>query len=196
MTAFLFVAIRFHCNAGQLLKFMLAAITSLSAATMSTSNKISFGKYTSYFALPVLGSRRASLQLHFGAERFESSYRFSLSLSLYASSRKTSLNFRGTFPPPSHSFPSAFLSFFFFFFSTRFPSLCEGSGTHPRCSAAMALPFDGKGRHSSRISSHLNGSGYKYATGLGDFMRTAPAPRLFSIQFSRLIRSNFAADLA
>lgn len=36
----LFVTIRFHYNAKQLLKFMLAAIASLPAATMSTSNKI------------------------------------------------------------------------------------------------------------------------------------------------------------
>lgn len=166
----------------------------LPATTMSTSNKIpSDIPLTSTPRISPLRARlrRASLQLRFGVERFESSYRFPLSL--YASSRESSLNFRRTFPPPSHSFPSVFLSVFF---QRGFPSLREGGGTHPRCPTAVALPFDGKGRHSSRISSHLNGSGYKYATRLGDFMRTAPAPRLFSNQFSRLIRSNFAADLA
>ena len=83
------------------------------------------------------------------------------------------------------------ISLFFFFYvdSRRYAKEVEHNPD-------ARLSFDGKGRHSSRIFSHLNGSGYKYATELGDFMRIAPAPWLFSIQFSRLIRSNFAANLA
>lgn len=102
VTAFYSSRSDFVANAGRLLKFMLAAITSLPAATMSTGNKIPSNiPLASTLRISPLRARlpsRASLQLRFGVERFESSYRFPLSL--YASSRESSLNFRGTFPPP------------------------------------------------------------------------------------------------
>lgn len=113
------------------------------------------------------GTLRSQVQPrpHPNFARLESSYRFLVSL--YASSRESLLYFRETFSPLRLilSLKSVF-SFLFSlsFFLRGFPSLREEGGTHPRCSPTLALPFDGRGRHSSRISSHLNGPGYKYAT--------------------------------
>lgn len=163
--------------------------------------------------LPSLGSTARPAERHFNFPRealrkFVSLSTLSLSISLthtfslspYLVTRKF-VEFSRDFSTSVSFFPQRFFLSFpfslfpFFFFYADFRRYVK-EAEHFQCSPATALLFDGKGRHSSRISSHLNGPGYKYATALGNFMRTAPAPRLFSTQFSRLIRSNFAVDLA
>jgi len=168
---------------------MLAAIPSL--ATMSTSNKISSN-------IPLASTLRISphraqlpLSVTSTSLRSEALRKFvSLStLSLCLVTRK--------FVEFSRDFSTS-VSFFFERISLFFFSVWIPVAMRRRRNTTPMLHYHGVTirRERSTLVAHLNGSGYKYATELGDFMRIAPASRLFSIQFSRLIRSNFAANLA
>jgi len=116
--------VRFHCRkAEQLLKFMLAAITSLPATTMSTSNKIpSDIPLASTFRISPLRARNIKQRFNFTSERSASKVRIAFySLSLCLVTRKF-VEFSRDF-----SISVSFFSkrVFFLFFPTDFHSYAK-----------------------------------------------------------------------
>lgn len=159
----LFVTIRFHCNAEQLLKFMLAAITFLLPRAARQRRAIKFSPTSLWQAHLVFSPLRARLpssvtltSLWSGALR---KFRIAFHSLFMPRHAKVRWIFAGLFHPPSVSVFPKRVSFLFFYRSRGFSVATQRRRNTLPMATPWPLPFDGKGRHSSRISSHLNGSG-------------------------------------